>query len=414
MRNDMTNEEMTARGGRKDRLWTRNYIFICAAAFLMSFSFFLLVPTLPFYLRHTFGIGQSMVGVVLSCYTIAVLCVRPFSGFLADTFPRKRVYIIAYCLFVATFFGYLTVTTALGVFIALRIFHGLTFGTLTTTGNTLVIDVMPSSRRGEGLGYYGVMGNTAMAFGPMVGLFIISTGDYRLLFCCSIAAGVTGLLFASLVRAPRKAPAPQPNRTLSVDRFFMLEGIPACISLFMLSMPYGMTTCYMAMYASQSGITSSSGLFFTVMAAGLIISRLSSGKRVDRGLVTQTIRQGIVIALFGVAGEALLSTVAAWSLAAGYGLYFLSALLIGYGFGTMFPAFNTLFINLAPNSRRATANATYLTGWDVGIGCGMLLGGFLSEIDFALCYLTGTVLVVVSLTFFIMYVTPHFHTHKLR
>ena len=143
----------------------------------MSFSFFILVPTLPFYLRDTFSIGQSMVGFVLSCYTIAVLSIRPFSGFLADTFPRKRVYIIAYCLFVATFFGYFAITTVLALFIALRIFHGFTFGTLTTTGNTLAIDVMPSSRRGEGLGYYGVMGNLAMAFGPMVGLFIMSSGN---------------------------------------------------------------------------------------------------------------------------------------------------------------------------------------------------------------------------------------------
>ena len=92
----------------------------------------------------------------------------------------------------------------------------------------------------------------------------------------------------------------------------------------------------------------------------------------------------------------------------------MAALLIGYGFGTMFPAFNTLFINLAPHSRRATANATYLTGWDVGIGCGMLLGGFLSEHSFALCYLTGAGLVIVSLILFITFVTPHFERHKLR
>lgn len=398
----------------KDRLWTRDYIFICAAAFLLSFSFFLLVPTLPFYLRDTFGIGQSMIGVVLSCYTIAVLCVRPFSGFMADTFPRKRMYVIAYSLFVATFFGYLTITTALSIFIALRIFHGLTFGTLTTTGNTLVIDIMPSSRRGEGLGYYGVMGNMAMAFGPMVGLFIISSGNYDLLFWSSIASGGLGLLFGSAVRAPRKAPAPQPNRAVSIDRFFLVEGIPACISFFMLAIPYGMTSSYMALYAEQSGITSSSGLFFTVMAVGLISSRLNSGKRVDRGLVTQTIRAGIVVALVGVAGEALLSTVAEWNQTAGYVLYFASALLIGYGYGTMFPAYNTLFINLAPNSRRATANATYLTGWDVGIGCGMLLGGWLSESSFALCYAVGAVLVALSLAWFVARVTPHFNKHKLR
>ncbi len=380
----------------------------------MSFSFFILVPTLPFYLRDTFGIGQSMIGFVLSCYTIAVLSIRPFSGFLADTFPRKRVYIIAYCLFVATFFGYFAITTVLALFIALRIFHGFTFGSLTTTGNTLAIDVMPSSRRGEGLGYYGVMGNLAMAFGPMAGLFIISSGNYQILFWCSIAAGTTGLIFASMVNAPRRPPVLQPNKALSIDRFFLIEGIPACLSLFMLAIPYGMTTCYMALYATQSGLTSSTGLFFTVMAVGLISSRLNSGKRVDCGLVTQTIRRGIIIAFFGVLAEPVLGTAAEWSITAGYVVYFVAALLIGYGFGTMFPAFNTLFINLAPHSRRATANATYLTGWDVGIGCGMLLGGFLSEHSFALCYLTGAGLVIVSLILFITFVTPHFERHKLR
>ena len=74
----------------KDRLWTRNYLFVCIAAFMMSFSFFILVPTLPLYLKDTFGISQAMVGVVLSCYVVAVLSVRPMAGFVADTF-RVRV-----------------------------------------------------------------------------------------------------------------------------------------------------------------------------------------------------------------------------------------------------------------------------------------------------------------------------------
>lgn len=409
-----TSKDTTAAPVR-DRLWTRNYIFLCIANFMMAFSFFLLVPTLPFYLRQTFGVGQTVIGAILSCYAIAVLSVRPFAGFIADTFPRKRVYIICMLLFVSAFFGYITVATTLTLFIILRIYHGFAFGGLTTTGNTLVIDIMPSSRRGEGLGYFGVMNNTAMATGPMVGLFISETGNFDALFWCAACAACTSLLFGSLVKAPYRAPAPQPNSTFSVDRFFMVEGIPACLALFLLAIPYGMTTCYMALYAAESGITSNSGLFFTVMASGLIISRLSSGKRVDQGYVTQTIRQGIIIAIFGILGEGLLSATCAWSITAGYVVYYMSALFIGYGFGTMFPAFNTLFINLAPNNRRATANATYLTGWDIGISCGMLLGGSISEwLGFSAIYLTGFGLSVVSLALFILYVTPHFHKHKLR
>lgn len=397
----------------RDKLFTRNYILVCLSAFLMSFSFFILVPTLPLYLKDTFGISQTLVGVVLSCYVIAVLSVRPIAGFVADTLPRKSVYVAAYAIFVASFTGYFFITQTLALFILLRIFHGFSFGMLTTAGNTLVIDVMPSSRRGEGLGYYGVTNNLAMAFGPMAGLFVISSGNYTLLFLTSLITGAVGLVLASVVRAPRRVLEKTEFR-LSADRFFLKEGIRACFAFFLLAMPYGMTTSYMALYAREVGITQNAGLFFTVMAAGLIASRLHSGKRVDRGFVTETIRLGICIAFVGAMGEAVLGVVAEWSIAAGYALYFLTAFLFGYGYGTMFPAYNTLFINLAPNSRRATANATYLTGWDVGIGCGMLFGGMLAEGGYEHCYMLGAVLVVVALLFFMRVVTPHFHAHKLR
>lgn len=398
---------------KQDRLFTRDYIFVCIAAFMMSFSFFILVPTLPMYLKDTFGISPALVGVVLSCYVIAVLSIRPMTGFIADTLPRKQVYITAYAIFVASFLGYFFITQTLALFILLRVFHGFSFGMLTTAGNTLVIDVMPSSRRGEGLGYYGVTNNLAMAFGPMVGLFVVSSGNYTLLFLTSLVTGIVGLTLGALVRAPRR----QLEKTefkLSADRFFLKEGVRACFAFFLLAMPYGMTTSYMALYAEQSGITHNAGLFFTVMAAGLITSRLHSGKRVDRGFVTETILVGICIALVGGFGEAILSTVSSWSIAAGYVCYFLTAFLFGYGYGTMFPAYNTLFINLAPNSRRATANATYLTGWDVGIGGGMLLGGYISEFDYSYCYMIGAGLIVLALIFFKYVVTPHFHKYKLR
>lgn len=398
---------------KKDRLFTRDYIFTCIAAFMMSFSFFILVPTLPLYLKDTFAISPALVGVVLSCYVVAVLSVRPMTGFVADALPRKKVYIVSYAIFVLSFTGYFFITQSLVLFILLRIFHGFSFGMLTTAGNTLVIDVMPSSRRGEGLGYYGVTNNLAMAFGPMVGLFVISAGSYTLLFLTSLLTGIVGLTLGAFVRVPRRELAPLREFKLSADRFFLKEGVRACIAFFMLAIPYGMTTSYMAMYADSAGIKQNAGLFFTVMAAGLIASRLNSGKRVDRGYITETITMGIVIAFVGAMGEAVLSTVAAWNIVAGYVTYFVTAFLFGYGYGTMFPAYNTLFINLAPHTRRATANATYLTGWDVGIGGGMLLGGYISEYAYSYCYMIGAALVVVALIFFSRVVTPHFHKHRL-
>jgi len=396
-----------------DRLWTRDYIFLCLANFMMCFAFYLLLPTLPFYLEAEFDASKSIIGMVLSCYTIAVLAVRPFSGYIADTFQRKPVYLIAYFLFVSIFCGYLLAGT-LTMLMIIRIAHGLAFGMITTTGNTLVVDVLPSSRRGEGLGYYGVVNNLAMSIGPMIGLFIADTGNFDMIFGCSLAMGVVGMVFATLAKVPRKIPNTA-NNVLSIDRFFLVKGLRACFTLLLLAIPYGMTTSFIAMYAKELGITANTGLFFTVMAVGLIVSRIGSGRRVDRGLVTKVITQGIIIATLGIIAEAMLGFAAGVDIRLGYVIYFLSAFLIGFGYGTMFPAYNTLFINLAPNSRRATASATYLTGWDVGIGLGMWFGGRVAENwGLATVYKIDIALALIAFVWFVSSAAPHFNRNKLR
>ena len=397
----------------RERLWTRSYVLICIANFLMCFSFYTLVPTLPFYLGDVFGAGKTTIGIILSCYTVAVLCVRPFAGWIADTFARKPLYILAYFLFVSWFVGYLLAGTLL-VFGLLRVMHGLTFGMVTTTGNTLVIDIMPSSRRGEGLGYYGVMNNLAMSIGPMTGLFISSSGNYDLIFYSSIASGGLGLLFASLVKAPRKVPKTT-SKTLSFDRFILHQGLPAAGAMMLFAIPWGTTMTFIAMHVAELGLTANTGYFFTVMAVGLIISRIGSGKRVDRGQITQVILQGMLIVFVGILCEASLGFVVGRSITAGYVLYFAAAFFIGFGYGTIFPASNTLFVNLAPNDRRATANATYLTGWDIGIGLGMFFGGRIADhLGFGTIYIVDIALAAAAIIWFAFYVTPHFHRHKLR
>lgn len=397
----------------KDKLITKNYIEILAANFLLFFGFWLLMPVLPFYLAEVFDANKTTIGAVLSCYTIAALCIRPFSGYLLDTFARKPLYLLAYFTFTAIFGGYLIAGT-LTLFILFRIIHGVSFGMVTVSGNTIVIDIMPSSRRGEGLGYYGLANNIAMSIGPMTGLFLHDAGaDYTLIFCCSLGSCLIGFLCASLVKTTYKPPVKR--EPISLDRFILLKGIPAGFSLLLLSIPYGMTTNYVAMYAKQIGIQSSTGFFFTFMALGMAVSRLFSGRLVDRGMVTQVIEAGLYLVCFCFFGLSSCGWLTTWSLQWTTYFLFTIALLLGIGFGTMFPAYNTLFVNLAPNNQRGTATSTYLTSWDVGIGAGMLLGGYIAEIaTFKMAYLFEAALTVISLFYFRSKVAPHFHRHKLR
>ena len=390
----------------KDRLVTPGYCFILAANFLLYFGFWLLIPVLPFYLSEVFNAGNSTIGIILSCYTVAALCIRPFSGYFLDSFARKPLYLLAYFIFMTMFAGYI-IAGSLTLFILFRIIHGVSFGMVTVGGNTVVIDIMPSSRRGEGLGYYGLSNNIAMAVGPMSGM------SYTTIFCCSLGSCIAGFICASLVKTPYKPPVRR--EPISLDRFILLKGIPAGISLLLLSIPYGMTTNYVAMYAKEIGIHATTGLFFTFMAVGMAISRIFSGRIVDRGKITQVISAGLYIVVFSFFLLSACVYIIEWNSMACNIVFFAVALLLGIGFGIMFPAYNTLFVNLAPNSQRGTATSTYLTSWDVGIGIGMLTGGYIAEVStFDKAYLFGACLTIVSMLYFNIKVTPHYHKNKLR
>lgn len=397
----------------RNKLFTPGFCYILAANFLLFFAFYLLLPILPFYLKEQFMAGKSMIGFILSCYTIACLCIRPFSGYLLDTFSRKPLYLLSYFIFTVIFGGYM-LTGMLVLFIALRIVHGFAFGMVSVAGNTIVIDILPSSRRGEGLGYYGLANNIAMSFGPMTGLFMHGTCSFEVIFGCSLLSGSLGLIMASLVKTPYKEPVKR--EPISLDRFFLVKGLPAGFSLLLLSIPYGMTTTYVAMYAGEIGIQVSSGLYFTFMAVGLAISRIFSGKQVDKGRITLVISLGMYLAcasFFALAGCEYLMR---WNAGITSLIFLGIALLQGVAFGTMFPAFNTLFINLGTNSQRGTATSTYLTSWDVGIGIGLMSGGVIAQVfgGFDYAYLLGAFLTIISTVFFLWKVIPHFNRNRLR
>lgn len=397
----------------KDKLVTSSYCFILAANFLLYFGFWLLIPVLPFYLSEVFSAGNSTIGIILSCYTVAALCIRPFSGYFLDSFARKPLYLMAYFIFMTMFAGYI-IAGSLTLFIMLRIIQGVSFGMVTVGGNTVVIDIMPSSRRGEGLGYYGLSNNIAMAVGPMSGLFLHDAGmSFTTIFCCSLGSCMAGFVCASLVKTPYKPPVRR--EPISLDRFILLKGIPAGISLLLLSIPYGMTTNYVAMYAKQIGINATTGFFFTFMAIGMAISRIFSGKIVDRGKITQVISAGLYLVVFSFFLLSACVYLISWNNMVCTIVFFSVALLLGVGFGIMFPAYNTLFVNLAPNSQRGTATSTYLTSWDVGIGIGMLTGGYIAEVStFDKAYLFGACLTIVSMLYFNGKVAPNYHKNKLR
>ena len=180
--------------------------------------------------------------------------------------------------------------------------------------------------------------------------------------------------------------------------------------------PYGMVTTYVVIYGRQLGIEASMGIFFLLMAVGLIASRLFAGKLVDRGRLLAVIGCGTVVAMvtYFVLASLLKLHLLTDSVLVPI-LFYAVAVSLGVGYGMLFPAYNTLFVNLAPHNRRATASSTYLTSWDIGLGLGLILGGRIADTagGLPLSYLVGAFSVAVSLVLFRKITAPHYERNKL-
>lgn len=363
----------------RERLWNRNYCRVMAANFALFFAFYELTPLLPLYLSEHFGATKDVIGMVLSGYTITALILRPLSGYFVDSFPRKTVLMIAFAAFALFFVGYLTATTLL-LFTIVRTIHGGPFGALTVANSTVAIDVLPSSRRTEGIGYYGLSNNLAMAIAPTIAIFIYRyTQSFELLFWTALVVACAGWAAVASVKVPAKEIVRNKTR-LSLDRFFLLRGWMLGLNMIAFGFCFGVLSNYLAIYGKeQLGVTGGTGTYFLLCSVGLIMSRLQGSKALRQGRLTHNAAEGIVTSYLGYTIFILMPTLFPGNHTAIMAGYYASALLIGLGNGHMWPAFQNMTINVAQNNQRGTANSTILVSWDVGIGLGILVGGVVAE-----------------------------------
>ena len=340
------------------------------ANFSLFFAFYVLTPLLPLYLSEHFGATKDMIGLVLSGYTITALVIRPFSGYMVDSFPRKIVLMVSFGAFAIFFAGYLAASTLL-LFTIVRTLHGGPFGTLTTANATVAIDVLPSSRRTEGIGYYGLSNNLAMALAPTIGIWIYQlTNSFEFLFWLALAVACAGWLVDATVKLPSKEIVRNKTK-LSLDRFFLLKGWLLGVNMVAFGFSFGVLSNYLAIYGKEvMGITGGTGTYFLLCSVGLMASRLQGSKALREGRVTFNAGSGMVISLIGYTLFIIVPNDVG---------YYGSALLIGLGNGHMWPAFQNMTINVAQNNQRGTANSTILISWDIGMGLGILVGGVIAE-----------------------------------
>lgn len=381
---------------------------------MLYFSFMLIVPILPLYLADVYDAGKHTIGFVLSGYTIAIMLVRPFSGYIVDKYDRRKVMLTFYSLaFIIC--GFYLIGGSLLLFTIIRTLHGAPYGATIIANSTVAIDSLYPSRRAEGIGYYGLSNNLATALSPSVGIFIYElTDNFNLLFVLSMLCAGIGLYIASTIHPPKpqslKASVEKPDQKKSLmrlDRFFLLKGWRQAVIICCFGLSYGVLSTYLAIYGRETlGITSGTGLYFMLLSAGLMLSRIQGGRALRDGKVTQNAAMGVSVSVFGYALFAAVPEM--WA-------YYASAIIIGLGNGHMFPAVQTMFINLAENNQRGTANSTLYSSWDAGMGIGVFFGGMVAEtLGYSAAFWMGAIANAFGVLFFFTHVRPTFERDRLR
>lgn len=355
-------------GKKSTPIWTRNFFILCLANLTTFISMQMLLPTLPLYLL---GIGgtQRDVGYVMGAYTIGAMLMRAVAGWLADRYPRKTVLIVGLVLMLCTTLLYVLADNV-PLLTGVRLLHGLTFGLVGTALGAMVADSLPPARMGEGIGYFGLTATLSMAVAPMLGLWITGTYSYHAMFWTTSTLVVVTLLHGIAAKNTAvQRTAPSASFTTIVANLLEKSAILPSIVSFFLTIVYGAVIFFVALYEASLGI-GNAGWFFMAMALAMLLFRPVSGYWSDRGGANIVMLIGYVTLFAGIILVCISRSMPVF-LAAG--------VLMGIGFGFCFPILQTIAVRNASAQRRGAATGTYFLAFDIGIGLGGIIWGYVAE-----------------------------------
>jgi MFS family permease len=388
----------------KNAIWTRDFIYLCSGSLLMAIAFYILIPTLPLYIVDVLKEPKSSVGITLASFTIAALVIRLFAGFALDAWGRKTIFIISFLIF-CLIFGLYPFASSIVFLFAIRFIHGFAWGVTGTAGSTIAVDLIPPQKRGEGIGYYGLSMTIAMAVGPFIGLFICNDGSYIRMFITATLVAIAGFILITFIRFPRFV-RPESPKSFKLNTLIEKSSLPASLNILLVMIPYGAIISFITIYGKEIGIKNS-GPFFMVLAISLGLTRIFSGRIFDRSGPKTLSVSGILLLVFGLFVLATFRS---------YFGYHLSAILLGLGFGILFPLNQAMVNNLVEPHQRGAANSTLFTAFDLGIGTGMILIGVLADlIGLSNSFYVCSAICLIALFHSLFFVLKHYHTQlKLK
>ena len=373
-------------GEKAPSIWSFPFVALMTTNFFQSMAAFMTNTTLPVYIDYL-GATASIVGVVVSAFAITALLIRPFAGPAFDSFPKKRLLLIAQIIIAASLFLY-GVADSVPFLFAVRLLHGIGIGCSGPLAMSLVSEFLPPERHASGISIYALAQSFAQVIGPAVGLWLVDAVGFSPAYFLAAACVLVAMVGVFFLKEPDRERLPY---QFKLNRMFAREAVPKAFVLMLLAVSFSCMASYLVLYGNLRGIEGI-GIYFTVYALCLLGTRPLFGKMADKFGAERVLLVGIVC--FALSYVLLHTT-------QDFTRLIVVAVFGSAGFGACAPLVQSLALSSVPVERRGAASNTAFTGMDVGMLLGPVIGGNAIEM---LVTVTGSLVQAYALMWLIMIV----------
>lgn len=351
----------------RDRIFGRNFSLAIVANLFSFTSMYLLLATLPLYVVAIGG-SVSDAGVVLACFTLSAVIVRPWIGRLSDRRAKKAIMLAGAVMLTVSSLLYEPAHTV-PLMMAVRVFHGVGWAAFGTAASALAADLAPVSRRGEAMGYFGVGMNVAMAVGPALGVFLVGRTGYGGLFLTAMVLAAAAALTTAGIAEPRREGGGHGAPPAGWRSFILPSALFPAAVLFTNALTYASVVALLPLFAEEAGL-GNPGLFFTVFSVVVLVLRGPLGRVSDKRGRVAVIAPGLLVTFV-----ALLVLSRAESMTT----LLVVAVLYAIGVGAAQPTLMAMTVDRAGPHERGAAMGTFTTAMDLGIGVGSVVWGVVAQ-----------------------------------
>ncbi len=372
----------------KEKLWTTTFVVNMLLKFIFYLVFYLPTVVIGTMAMERYHASASIAGILSGIFIVGGFIARLWAGNNMKRLGAKKLLYIGTLIYFLLTFAYFFVHSVV-LLLILRLVHGLGFGIAATASGTLAGAIVPSSRRGEGIGYYALSVTLSSAVGPFLSMFLYRTsGFYSLIWLSALLLfiALVGIFFIHVEKTTDSSNSVdnKVHKKFAWSNYFEKEALPISLIAFLIGISYSSILSFMDAYARNIHLSEAASFFFLVYAITVLLSRPITGRVFD-GFGDNFVMYPTY--LFFALGLLLIGFAhSGWML-------LLAAIFIGLGYGSFSPFGQAIAIRNSEAHRLGITTSTFFGFMDMGVGFGpFILGMFMPLLGYRNLYFASAIL----------------------